>query len=119
MRKFLKHATGKPKGKPDHGARRHVGVDVDLVALEGGTSVDVDLFDGNTTTLDLERVEQRDNGFTWHGKHGKAVISVVGDTISGTILDGDTQYQVQTQADGSTLLREIDPALFPPDHPPP
>ncbi|MEO8536603.1 MAG: M12 family metallo-peptidase [Betaproteobacteria bacterium] len=87
----------------------------------------VQLFDGQAVTLTPERLEQRaDGNYTWHGKlaghpNGFALITVVNGQVSGTIdLGGGgsrSRYQLQSTADGLTVLQELDAATFPEDHP--
>jgi len=87
----------------------------------------VELFDAQSVTLTPERFERRaDGNYTWHGKlknhpDGFALITVVDGQVSGMIdLGGGgsrTRYQLQSTADGLTLLQEIDASTFPEDHP--
>ena len=110
--------------KPDHGAVRHRAVGIDLDALTDGEPLDVSLFDGRMVTLDLDSSERRGRDLTWRGRvkghpDSHATISVVDGNVAGTIDFGPhDRYQVMSQADGSTLLRQIEESAFPPDHPP-
>jgi len=111
--------------RPDHGAVRHrrVGLNLDLLQTNVGP-LDVSLFDGNTVVLDVDHIEHRGNDCSWHGRvkgfsNSHALISVVNGNVAGTIIFGPKdRYQVMSQADGSTLLRQIEESAFPPDHPP-
>ena len=87
----------------------------------------VDLFDGASVTLTPDRLERRAEGnYTWHGNvrghpGGFALITVVGGRVSGMIDLGDgargSRFQLQSTADGLTLLQQLDGAAFPEDHP--
>ena len=110
-------------------------VTVDLGFLDprsnkAAKQVAVELFDGQVLTLVLDRVEQRAPGnFTWHGhvlgqSGGQAVLTVVAGKIAGSValFDSGTRtgvtYQIQSDANGGTSLRQVNPNGFPPDHPP-
>ena len=102
---------------------------LDPSAASAPTQAEVEIFDGQTVTLDLDRSETRNAGnFTWYGKikgypRGHAILTVVDGTIAATIDLGDigkgraAKYQIQTRADGLTVLQQIDPNTFPSDHP--
>jgi hypothetical protein len=115
---------------PDVGVVRQRPVALDLANLDerqkAASTIVVDLFDGRSLTLSRDHVERRaDANYTWHGKlrgapQGFAVITVVDGFVSGTIEPGDggrVRYQIQSGSDGIPLLREIDAAAFPDDHP--
>jgi|KBSMisStaDraftv2_1062788.scaffolds.fasta_scaffold09082_4 hypothetical protein len=102
---------------------------LDPAAGSGPTQADVEIFDGQTVTLDLDRSETRGAGnFTWYGKvkgypRGHAILTVVDGNIAATIDLGElakgraAKYQIQTLADGLTVLTQVDPNAFPVDHP--
>ena len=102
---------------------------LDPAAGSGPKQAEVEIFDGQTVTLDLDRSETRSAGnFTWYGKiqgypRGHAILTVVDGTIAATIDLGEiakgraAKYQIQTLADGLTVLRQVDPNTFPVDHP--
>ena len=109
-------------------------VAVDLGVLDPQSSkaakqIAVELFDGQVLTLVLDRVEQRAPGnFTWHGQvlgqsGGQAILTVVAGKIAGSVVlfDSGTRtgvtYQIQSDANGATSLRQVNPSGFPPDHP--
>ena len=90
----------------------------------------VELFDGQVVTLERGRIEARAPGnYTWYGKvrgyaHGDVVLTVVDGQIAGSIVVVDTGVRASTTfellsvAGGTQWLRQLDPAGFPPDHPP-
>jgi hypothetical protein len=115
------------------GVSRQMPVRIDVAALDehekaAVSQLRVDLFDARSVTLTRSRTERRGDGnYTWHGKlagypNGFALITVVDGHVSGTIDLGDatsrgsTRFQLQSTADGLTLLQEIG-ASFPEDHP--
>jgi hypothetical protein len=110
-------------------------VAIDFQQLEppsgaGPSGLTVELFDGQQIVLDLSRTEHRaTDNYTWYGvvrgrSQSQVVLSVLGDQIAGSIDMGGTsnragaRYQINSSGDGPHFLREIDPASFPPDHPP-
>ena len=120
--------------KPELGVVRQKPVAVDVSALDDAKGVPpdqlrVDLFDNRSVTIARDRIERRSaTSFTWHGKvsghpEGFALLTIVDGEISGVIDVGDAgtapqrRYQIESTNDGLTLLREIDDAGFPPDHP--
>jgi len=120
--------------KPEPGVVRQKPVAVDVSALDDAKGVPpdqlrVDLFDNRSVTIARDRIERRSaTSFTWHGKvpghpEGFALLTIVDGEISGVIDVGDDgtapqrRYQIESTNDGLTLLREIDDAGFPPDHP--
>src|SRR5262245_34245112 len=98
----------------------------------GGTpaALGLELFDGQVVALDRVRVEARAPGnYTWYGRvRGNArtdvVLTVVNGYVAGSITVEDpaarrfARYELASAPDGTAWLREIDPAAFPPDHPP-
>jgi hypothetical protein len=119
---------------PAPGVSRQRPVELDLRSLDGSeksalSQMQVDLFDSQAVTLTLDRLERRgERNYTWHGKvaghpNGFALITVVDGNVSGTIELGDpgrgvgTRFQLQSTADGLTLLQELDASTFPEDHP--
>jgi peptidyl-Asp metalloendopeptidase len=83
-------------------------------------SVKVDLFDGTSVTVDLDRVEQQsENSVAWYGKVegtalGSATFVRSGNLLIGSISRGDGKiYQVRTEEDGTQWMMEIDQAAFP------
>jgi hypothetical protein len=115
------------------GVVRHKPVSVDfqqVMPKAGRAQISVDLFDGATVVLDLDRVETRASGdYTWYGRvqghpKGHAILTVVNGRMAGAIEFGDTglnpggSYQIQGRADGSHVIRQIEQSSFPPDHPP-
>ena len=112
---------------------KDVGVNFQYLDPQSSAMADavmVALFDGRFVTLDLQDVEQRGPGdYTWHGTvrgqpASQAVLTVAQGRISGSITVSDAAarsvqvFQIQTAADGSHQLREVNQAQFPPDHPP-
>jgi len=119
---------------PGLGVTRQKPVQLDVARLfdeqkASPSDLHVDLFDADSLTLMPERLERRAEGnYTWHGKlkdhpNGFAMITVVNGQVSGMIELGDnsrgsaSRYQLQSTADGLTLLQEIDSRAFPEDHP--
>lgn len=119
---------------PESGVVRQKPVGLDAGALDdtSGSSPDglrVDLFDNRSVTLVKDRIERRGpTNFTWHGKvsghpDGYALLTIVDGEISGMIDPGSAgagahpRYRIESTNDGLTLLREVDDATFPPDHP--
>jgi peptidyl-Asp metalloendopeptidase len=117
------------------GVLRNKPVSINLQSLDPATvspsaQLRVDIFDGQSVTLSLDRSDQRDAAnYTWYGKvqgfpRGYAILTVVDGNIAATIDLGETspgraaKYQIQTRSDGLTALRQIDPNSFPSDHPP-
>jgi hypothetical protein len=94
------------------------------------TQIGVELFNGEIVTIDLERVEQRGaNNYSWIGtvrgsEKSHAILTVVNGVMAGSIttFDGGTRtgatYDIQSSAGATQMLRQLDPAAFPPDHPP-
>jgi hypothetical protein len=119
---------------PEPGVVRHRPVTVNFqdVAPESGppTQISVDLFDGASVTLDLDRIETRGpNNYTWYGRvqghpKGYAILTVVNGQMAGAIELGDTgsrpsgSYQIHGRSDGLHVIRQIEQSAFPPDHPP-
>ncbi|HLW11807.1 MAG TPA: choice-of-anchor D domain-containing protein [Casimicrobiaceae bacterium] len=120
--------------KPEVGVVRQkpVGIDVSVLDDTKGVPPDqlrVDLFDNRSVTIVRDRIERRSaTSFTWHGKvsghtDGFVLLTIVAGEISGVIDVGDVsiaphrRYQIESTNDGLTLLREVDDATFPPDHP--
>ena len=120
--------------KPEPGVVRQkpVGIDVSVLDDTKGVPPDqlrVDLFDNRSVTIVRDRIERRSaTSFTWHGKvsghtDGFALLTIVDGEISGVIDVGDVstaphrRYKIESTNDGLTLLREVDDATFPPDHP--
>ena len=112
--------------------QRTVAVDFGLIDPRAPTTpaeLAVELFDGRFVTLDRARVEVRAPGnYTWYGRvrgfgRSDAVLTVVDGYVAGSIVVVDaearitTAYEVLTGRDGTTWLRELDPAGFPPEHP--
>ena len=97
-------------------------------ATRGGTSFNVELFDGQRVTVDTIRVEQRSaDNVTYFGKvrgqaRSEAVLTYVGGHLSAEILlepdrGGATQYRIRSQGTAGHWLQEVNGAAFPPDHP--
>jgi peptidyl-Asp metalloendopeptidase len=120
--------------RPEPGVVRQKPVALDMSALDDTTGVAaaelrVDLFDNRSVTIIRGKVERRSaTSFTWHGTlpghpEGFALLTIVDGEISGVIDVGDAgtaahrRYQLESTRDGLTLLREVDDATFPPDHP--
>ena len=116
--------------RPEPGVTRQRPIALDLGALvESTPELRIDLFDGRSVVVDTSAIERRGaDNYTWHGKlpgraNAYALLTVVGGRISGAIELGDagagtpSRYQIQSTSDGLTLLREIDAASFPQDHP--
>jgi hypothetical protein len=120
--------------KPEVGVVRQtlVGIEVSVLDDTKGDPPDqlrVDLFDNRSVTIARDRIERRSaTSLTWHGKvpghpEGFALLTIVDGEISGVIDVGDVsdaphrRYQLESTNDGLTLLREVDDATFPPDHP--
>jgi hypothetical protein len=94
------------------------------------TQISVELFDGLTVTLDLERVERRGpDNFSWFGSvqgyaQSHAILTVINGNLAGSIELGPNvpasggSYQVQPNGNGQHALRQVDQSAFPPDHPP-
>ena len=112
--------------------RRDVTLNLDQFDPSSGrtpTALDVELFDGEIVTLDLERIENRGPGnFTWNGRvrgrdRSQAILTVVNGQMAGTITLSDTAartsatYQIQTDRSGGHSLRRLNPSGFPSDHP--
>ncbi len=113
--------------------QKDVGVNFEYLDPHSSTmanAVVVQLFDGRLVTLDLQEVEERAPGnYTWKGTvrgqvGSHALLTVANGRIAGSITVVDaaarttTAYQIQTAADGSHQLREVNQGQFPPDHPP-
>ncbi|HEV2041612.1 MAG TPA: choice-of-anchor D domain-containing protein, partial [Casimicrobiaceae bacterium] len=119
--------------QPGPGVVRHKPVSVNFQSLTTkagpATQISVELFDGATIVLDLDRVETRSIGnYTWYGRieghpKGHAILTVVNGQMAGAIELGETgsqpggSYQIQARADGLHVLRQIEQSAFPPDHP--
>jgi peptidyl-Asp metalloendopeptidase len=118
---------------PEPGVVRHRPVSVDFQQVmpnAGPAQISVELFDGGTVLLDLDRVETRATGdYTWYGRvqghpKGHATLTVVNGRMAGAIEFGETgshaggSYQIQGRADGTHVIRQIEQSSFPPDHPP-
>jgi hypothetical protein len=115
------------------GVVRQMPIRVDVSALDAASgapgTLRIDLFDGRTLTVQRARVEQRGPAnFTWQGTlpghaRGSALLTVVDGQVAGMLDTGDAtpgtahKYVIEPTRDGLTLLREIDPAGFPEDHP--
>jgi peptidyl-Asp metalloendopeptidase len=114
---------------------RHRAVTVNLEHLDPENAappseIGVELFDGMFVTLDMVRVERRTSGnYTWIGNvrgydGSQAVLTVVDGKIAGMVALVDSaaraaaSYQLVTEPDGRTSLRQINPEGFPADHPP-
>ena len=121
-----------PSG-PAIARQRAVAVDFGLIDPHAPTTpaeLAVELFDGRFVTLDRARVEVRAPGnYTWYGRvrgfgRSDAVLTVVNGYVAGSIVVVDIEarttaaFDLLTGPDGATWLRELDPAGFPPDHPP-
>jgi len=126
---------GQDSGPPDPGVIRRKPVEVILQNIDprkgaAPSQLVVDVFDGQSVTINLESIETRaPDSYTWHGKvqgypHGYALLSVVNGEIAGTIELGEAgrgragKYQIQSHAGGYTALSQVDQDAFPPDHPP-
>lgn len=91
--------------------------------------LEVELFDGEKTTLSLDHVEQRSaNNYTWHGyvkgsPNNVAMFTVVNNYVIGSLYTskpGQSQlrhYEIQSDSSGAHSLREIDDSRLPEDHP--
>ena len=127
--------TAGPPAPPGPAVTRQKAVGVDFGLIDPGVptapaELAVELFDGRFVTLDRARVEVRAPGnYTWYGRvrgfgRSDAVLTVVNGYVAGAIVVVDvearttTAFELLTGPDGTTWLREIDPAGFPPDHPP-
>jgi hypothetical protein len=115
------------------GVVRQMPIQVDLAALDAAAGAPgmlrVDVFDGRTLTIQRARVERRGPAnFTWRGTlpghaRGFALFTVIDGRVAGMLDTGDAvaatghRYVIESTDDGLTLLREIDPAGFPEDHP--
>lgn len=78
-----------------------------------------------TAPLDFNKskVETRSaNDFTWYGSlasvPGQAILVVHGGTITGSIRESGNLYRVESVGDGVHAVIKVDPARFPPEHPP-
>jgi peptidyl-Asp metalloendopeptidase len=83
-------------------------------------SMKVDLFDGTSVTVNVDRVEQQsENSRAWYGKIegsllGSATFVRSGNSLIGSVSRGDgIIYQVRTEEDGTHWLMEIDQTAFP------
>jgi peptidyl-Asp metalloendopeptidase len=83
-------------------------------------TMNFDLFDGTSVTVDLDRIEQQsDTSVAWHGKVrdaplGSATFVRTGNSVIGSVTRGDGKiYQVRTEEDGTQWMVEIDQAAFP------
>lgn len=86
-------------------------------ALDGGRNkqVQLHLFDGVALTLVRDRLDLPESGgYVWLGHaqdnpHWTAALSVVDNTLIGTIaLNGETQYTIDNDGPGQ-ILRQVDP----------
>ena len=120
---------------PDRTVARERPVAVDFGYLDprsgsAAATLGVELFDGLIVTLERATIEERSPGnYTWQGRvrgydRSEAVLTVVDGQIAATIVVVDAglrsadTYQVQSGPGGTQWLRRLDPAGFPPDHPP-
>ncbi len=127
--------TAATTATPDRTVARERAVAVDFRQLDprstaAPAALGVELFDGQIVTLERAGIEQRAPGnYTWQGRvrgyeRSEAVLTVVDGQIAGTIVVVDAglrsadTYQLQSRPGGTQSLRRLDPAGFPPDHPP-
>ena len=128
-----RYAVSSRAPEPGVARQRPVGVNFQELDPSLGAApaqIDVDLFDGQQVTVDLDRFENRaSNNYTWYGhvrshSGSHVILTVVSGQMAGSIVVGDTgnraggRYQINSTADGLHLLREINESAFPPDHPP-
>ncbi len=127
------HAMAKSTASVDRMVTRQRPVELNMAPLlekasRGGTSFNVELFDGQRVTIDTTRVEQRSaDNVTYFGKvrgqaRSEAVLTYVGGHLSAEImLEPDrgsaTQYRIRSQGTAGHWLQEVNGAAFPPDHP--
>jgi len=90
----------------------------------------IELFDGELVIVERETIEERGpRNYTWRGivrghAHSDALLTVVDGRIAGSIVVADEQlratrtYELLSDSAETQTLRLIDPAGFPPDHPP-
>jgi hypothetical protein len=127
------HALAKSTASVDRMVMRQRPVQLNMAPLlekasRGGTSFNVELFDGQRVTVDTIRVEQRSaDNVTYFGKvrgqdRSEAVLTYVGGHLSAEILlapdsGGASQYRIRSQGAAGHWLQEVNGAAFPPDHP--
>ncbi|HEX7272555.1 MAG TPA: choice-of-anchor D domain-containing protein [Casimicrobiaceae bacterium] len=124
---------GASKGvSPDVTVVRQRPVAVNLQGLDPGSAatprqLSLDLFDGLTVTLDLNRAEVRAPGnYSWFGSvrgypNSSAILTTVNGMLSASIDLGPlagASYRIEPGQSGQQSLRQINPGAFPPDHPP-
>ena len=100
-------------------------VEIQLVKLAdlrdaGGGRLTLDLFDDVTFAAIVERVDTRANGFSLAGRlegieHGRFNLVVHDNVVAGVVRAGQAgTYHVRFLGDGRHVVRQIDPAAFPP-----
>lgn len=94
---------------------------VGRLAPGAGARVELNLFDDAHIVAVIERREQRaDKRYTWFGyvegdTSSEVTLVIENDIVTGNIHVGGRQFQVRYAGADSHVLREIDPASFPPD----
>jgi len=131
---FTKASTGPDTGDQPSG----VGAQLDKLKLQPQTAtvervnlsatalreagVHVTLPNGRQLDLVRTSSEQRGAGdFTWFGSAAaaeQATLVVNGDEVTGMIRQGNDLYRVEPLAGKNHALIQLNPARFPPDHPP-
>jgi hypothetical protein len=86
--------------------------------------VNFNIFPGKDLAVQFESAETRSaKDYTWRGtvvgeQSGNATLVVNNGKVSGMIRSGVDIYAIEPLGDGNHALIKIDPAKFPPDHPP-
>ncbi len=136
---LLQPAAGTPSKAPDRVTRRQrlVSLDTAILAAEihpegqdfapgraansAGRDgrVSIDLFDGQSVTLDRTRVEPgQDGGVIWHAKaprDGYGIFVLLHNTLVGVIEVDGRRYMIEPAGSRLHVLREVDVAAYPQD----
>jgi hypothetical protein len=101
---------------------RRVGLNLallDSLASGGSRSVRLNVFDNVVLDADRMRVDKMAGGSVWVGQlrdqSGTVHLSMVGNALHGRIESRDGLFMVSSDADGTPIVEELDPSLFPAD----